>query len=82
MLEVSPGRATVEATLRGQVDRGLMRTERTTFMGGMRPRDGVHPRAEAHLRKTVDRVYDDDWWILTESGREAVGLGPKGPKPF
>ena len=82
MLEVSPGRATVEATLRGLVDRGLMRTERTTFMGVMSPRDGVHPRAEAHLRKTIDRVYEDDWWILTESGREAVGLPPKGPTPY
>jgi hypothetical protein len=80
MLEVSPGRATVETTLRGLVDRGLMRTERATFMGAMKPRDGVHARSEAHLREAVDRTYEDDWWILTESGREAIGLPREGPK--
>ena len=66
MLEVSPGRITVEASLRGLVTRGLMTTSRATFAGGQRLRDG----------SVVDRVYEDDWWVLTDLGRAAIGLPP------
>jgi hypothetical protein len=70
MLEVSPGRATVEASLRGLVTRGLMTTSRATFAGGQRLRDG----------RFVDRVHEDDWWVVTGQGRAAIGLPP--PQPF
>jgi hypothetical protein len=59
MLEVSPGRAAVEATLRGLLARGLLTTNRATYTG--------------------DRLYEDDWWDLTENGRQAIGLPPKRP---
>jgi len=62
MLESSPGRATVESTLRGLLARGLVRTERATNYG--------------------EQVYEDDWWIVTEAGRVAIGLSPKPSKPY
>ncbi len=49
MLESSPGRATVEATLRDLRSRGLLTTERAI---------------NARLPRRIDgeRVYEDDWW--------------------
>jgi hypothetical protein len=58
MLEMSPGRTLVEATLRDLLARGLVTISR-----------GVYSDAE--------RVYEDDWWDVTESGRQAIGLAPK-----
>lgn len=65
MLEVSPGRAAVEAALLGLVDRGLMTTEVGIFGGIQRNRDDG---------RMVRRVYEDDWWAPTPAGRAAVGL--------
>jgi hypothetical protein len=64
MLEASPGRAIVEATLRSLLVRGLLTTERGTY--------GGRPRLSDH-----ERVYDDDWWDVTARGRKAIGLPPK-----
>ena len=75
LLEDSPGRAAVQAALLGLVDRGLIRAERAAGSLTLRPRDGVHPLSEASERQTVNRQYDDEWWILTEDGRAAIGLG-------
>lgn len=65
MLESSPGRATVEATLRDLLGRGLLTTERAINAGLPRRIDG-------------ERVYEDDWWNLTRAGRAAIGLKPRG----
>ena len=59
MLEDSPGRPAVEAALRGLLDRGLIRTDRAVNAGSPRQSDGA-------------RVYEDDWWELTEAGRAAI----------
>jgi len=72
MLEVTPGRTVVEATLRGLVARGLMATWRGQYCGGQRNRDG----------STVARDYEDDWWPLTEKGRAAIGLPPPPPLEY
>jgi hypothetical protein len=69
MLEVTPGRAVVEATLRGLVARGLMASWRGRYVGTQRNRDG----------STVERDYEDNWWPLTEQGRKAIGLPPPRP---
>jgi hypothetical protein len=69
MLEVSPGRPTVEATLRRLVDRGLMTTSRAVFGGNQRNRDG----------SIVHRIYEDDWWVVSTDGRAAIGLPPARP---
>jgi hypothetical protein len=76
LLESSPGRAAVEQTLRGLVERGLVWSERSESVLTLRPRDGIHPLAEAAERNTVHREYEGEWWILTEAGRAAIGLGP------
>jgi hypothetical protein len=55
MLQLSPGRAVVEATLRDLLARGLVTTNRDVF-------------------SDVERVYEDDWWDVTENGRKAIGL--------
>jgi hypothetical protein len=68
MLQASPGRETVEATLRGLVARGLMTTSRAVFGGDQRNRDG----------STEHRVYEDDWWVVTAAGRREIGL-PQTP---
>lgn len=54
----------LEGTLRGLVSRGLMTTSRGVFGGVQHSRDGV----------TTNRVYEDDWWVVTEDGRRAVEL--------
>ncbi len=64
MLSEDHDRLAVEAALRGLVGRGLMRTSRGTFGGTQRLRSG-------HVEH---RVYEDDWWILTDEGRAVVGL--------
>jgi hypothetical protein len=61
MLDSPPDRASLEATLRGLVDRGLMTRWRGTDSG---VRDGDPP-------------YEDDWWPVTDAGRAAIGLRPK-----
>jgi len=68
MLESPPDRATLEATLRGLVERGLMRTWRGTFGGSQRNRQ---------TGQTSHVVYEDDWWPVTDRGRAAIGLLPK-----
>jgi hypothetical protein len=60
MLESSPGRVRVEATLRELVDRGLLSTERAINAGLPRRSDG-------------ERVYEGHWWCLTKAGRAAIG---------
>jgi hypothetical protein len=59
-------RSELEAVLQGLVDRGLMVSWRGTYLGGERPRDGGE--------RTVD--YVDDWWVVTDAGRAAIGLRP------
>jgi hypothetical protein len=68
MLQSSPGRAVVEATLRGLVDRGLMTTTWGRFLGG-----------DPHIGITD---YEDDWWDVTPAGRAAIGMPPKPPPRF
>jgi len=60
-------RDVVEATLRGLVARGLMTTSRGTYGGPRRQPDGS---------EKMD-VYEDDWWVLTDGGRAAIGLPPR-----
>jgi hypothetical protein len=76
-LASSPGRAPVEATLRSLLARGLLRAERERWVGAHRPRDGIHPLSEVGKRKAVDVDFDDDWWIITDAGRAAIGLPPR-----
>ena len=71
MLQSSPGRETVEATLRGLVARGLMTTSRGVFGGVQRNRDG----------STEHRVYEDDWWVVTAAGRREIGLPERPSQP-
>ena len=68
MLESPPDRATLEATLRGLVDRGLMWSWRGTFGGTQRNRS---------TGQTSHVVYEDDWWPVTDAGRAAIGLPPR-----
>ncbi len=63
MLVGSHDRRVVEASLRARVARGLVTTSRGTFAGTQRLRDG----------SVVERVYDDDWWVVTDAGRAAIG---------
>jgi hypothetical protein len=63
MLATVLPRSVVDASLRGLVARGLMTTSRDTFAGKQHLRDGT----------VVDREYEDDWWALTDAGREAIG---------
>lgn len=60
-------RAALEAALRGLVARDLMTTSRGIFAGRQRLRSG----------RTIDCVYEDDWWVLTDSGRAAIGMPPR-----
>lgn len=69
MLRESHDRATIEATLRSLVARGLMTTSRGIYAGTQRSRDG---RVDA-------RMYEDDWWVLTDEGRAAIGRPPWAP---
>jgi hypothetical protein len=82
LLESSPGRTAVERALRELAARGLVRGERSWGSLTLRPRDGIHPLSEIGQRKTVHRDYDGDWWILTEAGRAAIGLGPPEVEEF
>jgi hypothetical protein len=65
LLEVSPGRAAVDAALNSLLARGLMSTKRVVA-GSPRRSDG-------------SRVYEDDWWEVTPAGRAAIGLPPTLP---
>jgi hypothetical protein len=67
MLSEGHDRSAVEASLRGLVAQGLMTTSRGIFGGGQRLRDG----------RVEHRVYEDDWWVVTNKGRAAIGLSPK-----
>jgi hypothetical protein len=67
MLSENHDRAAVEASLRSLVARGLMTTSRAIFGGVQRSRDG----------RVVHRVYEDDWWVVTNKGRAAIGRPPK-----
>jgi hypothetical protein len=60
-------RSVIETALRNLVTQGLMSTSRGTFGGVQHSRDG----REQH------RVYEDDWWVVTDEGRAAIGLAPK-----
>jgi hypothetical protein len=60
-------RPVVEAALRKLVHSGLMTTSRGTFAGQQHFRDG----------RVEHRVYEDDWWVLTEEGRDMIGLSPR-----
>jgi hypothetical protein len=64
MLSEEHDRSVIETSLRNLVARGLMTTSRGTFGGVQRSRDGC----EEH------RVYEDDWWVVTDEGRAAIGL--------
>lgn len=72
MLSEEHGRDVVEAALRSLVDRGLMTTSRGTYGGMQRSRDG----------RVEHRVYEDDWWVVTDEGRVAIGLPPKDPRSW
>jgi len=69
ILDAALDRSVVEATLHKLVQSGLMTTSRGTFAGQQRLRSG----------RMVRRVYNDDWWVLTEEGRAAIGLPPRRP---
>lgn len=60
-------RAVIEEALRGLVAQGLMTTSRGVFGGEQRLRDG----------RNVHQIYEDDWWVVTDKGRTAIGLGPR-----
>jgi hypothetical protein len=67
LLKASPGRPALERVLRGLVARGLMTTSRGTFGGSMWVREG----------RNEFRIFEDDWWELTDAGRAAIGLPPR-----
>lgn len=67
MLSEEHDRHIIEASLRGLVDRGLMTSSRGIFGGVQRLRDGRVER----------RIYEDDWWVVTDEGRTAIGLPPR-----
>jgi hypothetical protein len=67
MLSEEHDRSVIETSLRHLVAQGLMSTSRGTFGGVQRSRDG----REEH------RVYEDDWWVVTDEGRARIGLAPK-----
>jgi hypothetical protein len=68
MLRSPPDRATLEATLRGLVERGLMQTWPGVYGGDQRDRT---------TGETSHVVYEDDWWPATDAGRAAIGLRPR-----
>lgn len=60
-------RAVIEEALHGLVARGFMTTSQGVFGGEQRLRDG----------RTEHQIYEDDWWVVTDEGRAAIGLPPK-----
>jgi hypothetical protein len=66
MLSEDHDRSAIEAVLSNLVALGLMTTSRGIFGGIQRLRDGRVER----------RVYEDDWWVVTDKGRAAIGLPP------
>lgn len=76
LLESSPGRAVIEATLRELVVRGLVRSEQASSVLTLRPRDGIRRLSEADKRPAIRRDYEGKWWILTDAGRGAIGMPP------
>jgi hypothetical protein len=67
-LQSPPDRATLEATLRSLVDRGLMKRWRGTYVGVERDR---------RTGEVTDVEYEDDWWPVTDVGRAAIGVRPR-----
>jgi hypothetical protein len=67
-LQSPPDRATLEATLCGLVDRGLMTRWRGTYVGDQRDR---------RTGEVTSVEYEDDWWPVAEPGRAAIGLPPR-----
>ena len=55
--------AAVEAGLRGLVEQGLMTTSRGAFAGAQSMRDDHD-----------ERLGYEDWWVVTDEGRAAIGL--------
>jgi hypothetical protein len=76
LLERSPGRKTIETSLRSLGERRLVRSVWSSGSLTLRPRDGIHPLSEVAQRQTVHREYEGDWWVLTDEGRRAIGLEP------
>lgn len=70
MLESPLERSAVEWSLRGLVERGLMKTYRGIYGGVHRPHNGA----------PETRVYEDDWWELTPAGQQAVRDALFGPR--
>lgn len=68
MLSEDHERSVIEASLRSLMARGLMTTSRGIFAGTQHLRDG----------RFVHRGYEDDWWVVTDDGRAAIGLPPIG----
>jgi hypothetical protein len=62
----SPGRAAIEATLRGLRARNLVRSEWSQSILTLNRGDG----------ESVAQEYEGDWWIITDAGRAALGLPP------
>jgi|ERR1700722_6372942 len=60
-------RRLIEASLRQLVERGLLTVSRGVFAGAQHLRDG----------SVVHRGYEDDWWVVTDAGRAAIGLPPR-----
>jgi hypothetical protein len=67
MLNEDHDRSVIEAVLLDLVALGLVTTSRGIFGGTQRLRDG----------RVEHRVYEDDWWVVTEKGRAMVGLPPR-----
>jgi hypothetical protein len=65
MLRSPPDRATLEATLRGLVERGLMATRRGVYGGA---------QCDRTTGEISHVVYEDDWWPVTDAGRAVIGL--------
>lgn len=57
------GRNELQPILDRLVDRGLLRHERGWYAGPTPNEDG-------------ELIYEDDYWVVTEDGRSALGLGP------
>jgi hypothetical protein len=64
--EPSPGRAAIEATLRGLRARNLVRSEWSHSVLTLNRGDG----------ESVAQEHDGEWWIITDAGRAAIGLPP------
>jgi hypothetical protein len=75
MLDRPHERIAVEAGLKRLVGRGLTRTERDVGTGVSRPGN----MAGRGSGRGMHRVYEDDWWTVTNAGRTELGLAPLPP---